>query len=62
MTSADGEQIYCFKCRVKTDTLEVQEVVLKNGRPPLPAVALPAGPRSSAWVRRGGNQLVREAL
>ena len=28
-----SDQIYCFKCRSKTDTLEAQEVVLKNGRP-----------------------------
>ena len=28
-----SDQIYCFKCREKTDTLEAQEVVLKNGRP-----------------------------
>ena len=33
MTSAASDQIYCFKCREKTDTLEAQEVVLKNGRP-----------------------------
>ena len=33
MTSAASDQIYCFKCRSKTDTLEAQEVVLKNGRP-----------------------------
>ena len=32
MTSAASNQIYCFKCRSKTDTLEAQEVVLKNGR------------------------------
>ena len=33
MTSAASDQIYCFKCRSKTDTLEAQAVVLKNGRP-----------------------------
>ena len=33
MTSAGSDQIYCFKCREKTDTRETQEVVLKNGRP-----------------------------
>ena len=33
MTSAASDQIYCFKCRSKTDTLEAREVVLKNGRP-----------------------------
>ena len=32
MTSAASYQIYCFKCRSKTDTLAAQEVVLKNGR------------------------------
>ena len=33
MTSGASDQIYCFKCRSKTDTVEAQEVVLKNGRP-----------------------------
>ena len=33
MASAASDQIYCFKCREKTDTLEAQEMVLKNGRP-----------------------------
>ena len=32
MTSAASEQIYCLKCRSRTDTLEAREVVLKNGR------------------------------
>ena len=32
MTRATSDQIYCLKCRAKTDTLEAQEVVLKNGR------------------------------
>ncbi len=32
MTSATNGQIYCLKCRNRTDTLEFQEVVLKNGR------------------------------
>ena len=31
MTIAARDQIYCFKCRSKTDTLEAQEEVLKNG-------------------------------
>ena len=33
MTSAPEPEIYCFKCREKTSNQEVQEVVLKNGRP-----------------------------
>ena len=33
MTSAASDQLYCFKCRKKTDTPETQAVVLKNGRP-----------------------------
>ncbi len=32
MTNAASDQIYCLKCRSKTDILETQEVVLKNGR------------------------------
>ena len=30
MTSTSGDQIYCLKYKSKTDTLESQEVVLKN--------------------------------
>ena len=48
MTSAANDQIYCFKCRGKTDTLEAQEVVLKTDVPPSPASVPSAGPRSSA--------------
>ena len=33
MTTAPDTEIYCFKCRQKTASQEVQEVVLKNGRP-----------------------------
>ena len=33
MTSAASGQIYCLKCKGRTDSLETQEVVLKNGRP-----------------------------
>ena len=33
MTNAANDHIYCLKCRTRTDTLESQEVVLKNGRP-----------------------------
>ena len=32
ITSAASEQIYCLKCKERTDTLEAREVVLKNGR------------------------------
>ena len=33
MASAASDHIFCFKCREKTDSLEAQDVVLKNGRP-----------------------------
>lgn len=31
-TSAANEQIYCLKCRGRTNTLKAEEVVLRNGR------------------------------
>ena len=33
MATPSDAEIYCFKCREKTTSQEVQEVVLKNGRP-----------------------------
>ena len=62
MTSAASEQIYCLKCRTRTDTLETQEVVLKNGVPRSLAPAPSAGPRSSAWARPGSSRREREGL
>ena len=32
MTTPTDTPIYCFKCRVKTESRDVQQVVLKNGR------------------------------
>ena len=58
MTSAASDQIYCFKCKGRADTLEAQEVVLKNGRPAVTGrcAASPAGGRGSAWARTGSNR------
>ena len=47
MTSAASDQIYCFKCREKTDTLEAQEVVLKNGRPAVTGQCAVCGTKKS---------------
>ena len=47
MTSAASDQIYCFKCRSKTDTLEAQEVVLKNGRPAVTGQCTVCGTKKS---------------
>ena len=33
MATPSEAEIYCFKCREKTTSQEVQEVVLKNGSP-----------------------------
>ena len=47
MTSAASDQIYCFKCRSKTDTLEAREVVLKNGRPAVTGQCAVCGTKKS---------------
>ena len=38
MTTSTGIHIYCFKCRTKTESNDVQQVVLKNGRDAVRAV------------------------
>ena len=43
MTSAASDQIYCFKCRSKTDTLEAQEVTGGSERLCCAAVACNPG-------------------
>ena len=58
MTSAASDQIYCFKCRSKTDTLETQEVVLKNGRPAVTGQCTVCGTRE---VPHGRGQEVTGA-
>ena len=32
-TTNDPNAIYCLKCRARTETTELEEVTLKNGRP-----------------------------
>ena len=53
MTSPANDQIYCFKCRSKTDTLEAQEVVLKNGRPAVTGQCVACGTKK---FRMGASQ------
>ena len=62
MTSAASEQIYCFKCREKTDTLEAQEVVLKNGRPAVTGKCDVCGTKKFRMSATRNNQWVREAF
>lgn len=42
-TPADSVEIYCLKCRVKTGSRDVEQVILKNGRPALRAVCTVCG-------------------
>ena len=37
-TPPESVAIYCLKCRAKTDSRDLEEVTLKNGRPALRAV------------------------
>ena len=36
-------EIYCVRCRTRTDSNEVQEVVMKNGRDAVTAVCAACG-------------------
>ena len=38
-------QIYCVKCRAKTDSRDVQGVTMKNGRPATQAICSICGTR-----------------
>ena len=60
MTSAASDQIYCFKCRSKTDTLEAREVVLKNGRPAVTGQCTVCGTKSSASALPRSNRQVAD--
>ena len=37
--------IYCVKCKAKTDSQDVQETVMKNGRPAVQSVCADCGTR-----------------
>ncbi len=42
-TSPESIEIYCLKCRAKTGSRDVEQVILKNGRPALRAVCAVCG-------------------
>ena len=42
-TPSGSVEIYCLKCRAKTDSRDVEQVTLKNGRPALRAVCTVCG-------------------
>ena len=39
----ESVEIYCFKCRTKTGSRDVEQVTMKNGRPALRAVCSVCG-------------------
>jgi RNase P subunit RPR2 len=42
-TPSESAEIYCLKCRAKTQSSDVESVVMKNGRPALKAVCAECG-------------------
>ena len=62
-------EIYCVKCKAKTETRDLAEVTMKNGKPAAQGSAPSAAPRSSAsdgwWLapadRRGSTCDLRSA-
>ena len=43
MTTSSTAQIYCVKCKAKTDNSELESVMMKNGRPAMKAVCVDCG-------------------
>ena len=43
MTTSSTAQIYCMKCKTKTDNRAVESVTMKNGRPATKAVCVDCG-------------------
>ncbi len=43
MPPTESVEIYCLKCRTKTGSRDVEQVILKNGRPALRAVCTVCG-------------------
>ena len=50
-TTSDPNAIYCMKCKTKTETTNVEQVTLNNGRPAATGLAPSAAKRSSGWAR-----------
>ena len=42
-TEAADPGIYCFKCRAKTNSEQIEEVTMKNGRPATRSVCIACG-------------------
>ena len=45
MTTENADQIFCVKCKAKTDNSEVEAVTMKNGRPATRATCADCGTR-----------------
>ena len=43
MTTAEVPQVYCLKCKAKTDNGPVERVTMKNGRPALKTTCADCG-------------------
>ena len=42
-TPSEAAEIYCLKCKAKTQSRDVESVIMKNGRPALKAVCTECG-------------------
>ena len=40
---SESVEVYCLKCRAKTGSRDVEQVIMKNGRPALRAVSAVCG-------------------
>lgn len=53
------DQLYCVKCRGRTETRDIQNVVSKNGKPMLRGVCVVCGKKKTQFVKKSeGGDLV----
>ena len=62
-TENDPNAIYCLKCKTRTETTNLEQVILKNGRPATTGLCAVCGKKKFqmvAWKSLKGNQPVKQ--
>jgi len=53
------DQLYCVKCRGRTETTDIQNVVSRNGRPMIRGICVVCGKKKTQFVKKSeGGDLI----